>query len=81
MQKYTLVGDAGAGDGKRLRVKIADFSTIPRMLPSNVVLACSECTELHELGAMEPRTVQTSSRQSVWSCSCATRAAKKSAVR
>jgi len=78
MQKYTLVGDAG--DGKRLHVKIAHFSTIPRMLPSNVVLACSECTEQHELGVMEPRTVQISSRQNVVLFLCDT-CGEKSAVR
>jgi hypothetical protein len=79
MQKYTLVGDAGVGDGKRLHVKIADFSTIPRMLPSNVVLSCSECTEQHELGTMEPRTVQIV-RQRVVLFLCNT-CVKKSAVR
>jgi len=78
MQKYTLVGDAG--DGKRLHVKISDFSAIPRMLPSNVVLSCSECTEQHELGTMEPRTVQISSRKRVVLFFCDT-CGKKSAVR
>jgi hypothetical protein len=77
VKKY-IVGDAGAGG--RLRVKIADFTTIPKMLPSNVVIECSECTDFQDLKSLTAHAVQITNRHFVELFLCKT-CGEKSLVR